>query len=30
METETKTLIATLLVALILTSIALGHYLSTF
>lgn len=27
METETKTLIATLLVALILTSIVLGHQL---
>jgi len=27
METETKTLIATLLVALIFTAIALGYYL---
>lgn len=27
METETKTLIATLLVVLILTAIVLGHYL---
>jgi hypothetical protein len=30
METETKTLIATLLVVLILTSIVLGHQLSTY
>lgn len=30
METETKTLIATLLVALILTSIVLGHHLSAY
>jgi len=30
METETKTLIATLLVILILTSIVLGHQLSTY